>query len=603
MKKSIPISLIICLLYVEALTGQNLFVKRLWANLGSGNAYIQEARKIIRTPDNNFLVAGYMVRSSTSLERDGLVMKISPSGNVIWARRYGGTTSNTSSNWEEFYDVAYVGGYYYCVGYTRSVIPGASTTSSNVLANIFLVKITTVGNIVWAKSIGNPLVDTTGTNGNDIGLRVIASSQGGVMVVARINSGSATNQNSAVLWVDSDAKTHWAYQYDWPGNASGNELTYGICKDGALTYVVGGWLETFGSISGGLLYKIDQNGGLIWDQNTTCSPSTAFESQYFGFFNNRNKKIYTTDFYTESNSTIREINVCTNLSEDGNVPPSGSIPQVKRFHYGTAGSSNNNNNRAYIFPVGDGQHEFVLAAYNLATPSLNTTRYATVISANTDLAYQWSKKVGVLNANNQINDMITCDGDHRDLIGVGTVSWSTGLKDILITRINYSDTVQTCEVVDDINNSNLSATNTPLSLQRINLKTSGCGSYCWVNDETIGSVFVQSVGIDSTTDCTDNTFSQQSQLSYISANECDGDNCLKNLSFSFAKTPKEVYFEMTDAKGDYVYQRFFGNKSQLVQGYKFADMTLANGDYIWEIQAVYDDVQGIERKMGQFKIE
>lgn len=60
---------------------------------------------------------------------------------------------------------------------------------------------------------------------------------------------------------------------------------------------------------------------------------------------------------------------------------------------------------------------------------------------------------------------------------------------------------------------------------------------------------------------------------------------------------------MTDAKGDYVYQRFFGNKSQLVQGYKFADMTLANGDYIWEIQAVYDDVQGIERKMGQFKIE
>jgi hypothetical protein len=223
-----------------------------------------------------------------------------------------------------------------------------------VLANIFLVKIAQNGQIIWAKSIGNPAVGNSGTVGNDVGLRISAASQGGVMIVGRLNSGSSTNQNNAVIWVDANAKTKWAYQYNWPNNASANELTFGIWRDGPLSYVTGGWIETFSGISGGLLYKINQQGDLVWDQNTTCNPSTAFESQYFGYYNFKNKKIYTTDFYTQVNSSIREINVCTNLAETGNVPPSGTIPQVKRFHYGLPGSSTNNNNRSYIFPVGSG---------------------------------------------------------------------------------------------------------------------------------------------------------------------------------------------------------------------------------------------------------
>lgn len=356
--------LLLFFIITNTLNGQNLFTKRL--NQSATTNTLQEARRIIRTPDNNFLVVGYLASTPSSLDRDALVIKMDADGTVIWAKRYGG------SNWEEFNDVVQMGNYYYCLGYTRTWVNGVYLSSgTNVLADVFLVKLKLDGSVVWAKNMGKPANGVSATDGNDIGQRIVASSQGGVILTVRINSGASTNQNNGIISVDSDGKVLWAYQYNMPNSNSINELTVGIWKDGAESYITGGWIGPASTgFNGGISFKVNQKGDLIWAKNTRCTPG-AFESQYYGYYNHNTGKVYTTDFYNQVSGNIREPQVCVNMASTGNAPPSGSVPQAKRFHYGSAGSSGNNF-RANIFPVGDGYQEFILAAYDLNSITLNT---------------------------------------------------------------------------------------------------------------------------------------------------------------------------------------------------------------------------------------
>lgn len=212
------IPLLILLTYCFKIGAQSYYT----ASYGT-NATTEEARRIIPTPDGNYLVVGYSTPRLDSLNREGLAMKITPSGGLIWAKLYGGV------KWEEFYDVVYTGGHYYCVGYTRTwVNDDPTSTPTDVRADIFLIKIKTDGTLVWAKNLGSPTTSTSATIGNDVGLRLIAAPLGGVIVVARINSGAGSDQNNGLIWVDANAKSHWAYQYDLAGNPGANELTQGI---------------------------------------------------------------------------------------------------------------------------------------------------------------------------------------------------------------------------------------------------------------------------------------------------------------------------------------------------------------------------------------
>ncbi|MEZ4939324.1 MAG: hypothetical protein R3D58_00560 [Saprospiraceae bacterium] len=572
-------------------SAQNLYVKKL-----NDTTHMAEARRIIRTPDSNFLVVGY-VGVFGSTDREGLVFKMDDEGNVLWAKSYGGQYN------EEFYDVVYIGGYYYCVGYTRTW-ENEPSSSGGLRGDIFLVKLNLDGTLVWAKNMGSTSTGSMGTIGNEIGLRLTSAAQGGVVVLARINSGSNTNQNNGLIWVTPDAKVQWAYQYDYSTVSYSNELTYGIWKDGNQNYVAGGWIDTFGAYKGGFMIKVNQNGELIWNQQTNCSPGT-FESQYFGYYNHANGKIYSTDHYNKSSSSIRESIVITNQSDTGEVPPSGSIPQVNTFHYGTSGSSGNNY-RDYIFPVGDGYEEFILAAYHLNAPSFEVTRRATLISVDTALGLQWSKQVGYMYANNQIHDMITCNSEYQDLIGVGTVAWaSPANREILLVRINHDqDTSLTCELPDNINNTTISATATELNIQRIDLNTGGCGSNCWADNDTIGNVSVNDVTLSTIVECSETTeIEEVQQLNNITPLECATKDCQKDLAFDFSKQPAEVYFEITNITGDFVIERFYGNVDKLADGFKFDKMGIEKGDYIWQIEAVYPDEKGVERKIGMFKVE
>ena len=623
---------------ISTAEGQTLFTKRIYKDTN----LIQEAKRIIRTPDNKFLVVGYISSSLTSLDRDALVFKIDAAGVVSWAKRYGGI------NWEEFSDVVQIGSFYYCVGYTRSFCHGKYLVAGvNVTADVFLVKLKLDGTLVWAKNMGKQGNGTSITDGNDIGQRIVGSGQGGVVISIRPNSGAATGQNGGLISIDAVGKTKWAYQYDITSNPSVNELTAGLWKEGTDNYITGGWLgPTSTGFNGGLLYKVNQLGALVWNKNTRCGPG-IFESQYYGFYNHNTKKIYTTDFYNQTVSTTREVQVCTNLASNGNVP-GGVVPRAKRFHFGLPNSAGNNL-RATIYPVGDVYQQFILASYDLSALALNTTKYVNLISVDKDLNFQWTKNVGATHPSstigyiNQVNDIVTCDGTNQSLLAVGTVNKLTGgnsYKEILITRVTSSGTLNGCDRTNSMNNDTLGETATTLAgLQRVDLNAS-CGASCWSDNALISndSITVTSVTFTGYTSCTAPGFTgsdpnaslvaSDNNVSVITGSEPNASpaghngtdqaempftapnnilptifNGLIDLGFVFLKTPKEVYFELTDVTGTFVYERFFGNMNRLQDGFKFASMNLLKGQYIWEIEAVYADETGIERKSGSFKMQ
>lgn len=548
----------------------------------------EEGRRIIRTPDSNLLIVGYT--HTNDMGREGLALKITPGGIGIWAKTYGG------ENWEEFYDVVYAGGYYYCVGYTRTWVNGSFGTP-NLNADVFLVKLNLDGSLVWAKNMGRPSAGSSATDGNDVGLRIVSAAQGGVVLVARINHGATSGQNNALIWVDANAKVKWANHYDWVGYGSVNEITFGLWKDKNQDYITGGLLQTY-AFNDGLLMKVSQNGNLIWGQRTNCVPG-ILESQYTGYYNHGNEKIYTADFYNRSNEAVNEVVVMTNLSETGDVPSPGANPRAVTLHYDTSGSPLNNY-RSLIFPVGDGYDEFVLAINDQsgASPSM-----ATLVGMDTDLNYQWSERIGAPDAPNQIADMVTCFETSPNLIFTGTTGTGSA-KDILIGWAPNT-TYGNCVTTDNIDTTYIGITNTALSIDVVSLNTPGCGSSCWAGNDTIGNVSVNNYGGAWWAGCyaspPDTT--ETESLNFIEPLPCNDPGCLTNLAFNFTQQPELVYFEITDFTGNFVYERFYGQAAKLASGFNFDSLGYKKGWYKWELSATYPDKTGVELKNGTFKVE
>ncbi|MDX2280218.1 MAG: hypothetical protein NW218_11565 [Saprospiraceae bacterium] len=592
-------SLLFSLFYLQA-GAQVVFMK----TLGTSTTSLEEARKIIRTPDGNYLVVGYIADDANSLNRDALVFKVSSNGVILWEKKYGG------ANWEEFYDVVYQGGYYYCVGYTRTWVKGTNGSPNNLNADVFLVKLGLDGTIAWAKNMGRPSNGTSATDGNDIGLSLTGAAQGGVVIGLRINSGNNTNQNTGMLWVDANGRTKWAYQFDTPNNSVANELTYGIWQDANRNFITGGYYNDF-ITSSSLMYKVNDAGTLLWSRKNKANLGAAgvFDSQYFGFYSNKTGKIYSTDFFNQTTSSIREAQVMTNKSSDGTVPPNGTIPKARRFYYGSPNNANDNY-RGIVMPTGDGQDEFILTFYSLNAAN-GTTRYATVVSMTTDLVVQWSRQIGFANLNNQINSIVTCEGNSKDLVAVGTVTNTSGNKDILLVRFPSSPaTSASCALTDNSGNDTLGITSAAYALSRINLNTTNC-SPCWADNKTISGVTVTTTSLSETSTCTTPPPMLPAEYNYIDPLACPDAGCAENLKISINQQPQELYFEITDLTGDYVYERLYATdkqsienvKQKLASGYTFAEMGLKKGTYVWEVEAIYEGLKGMERKTGEITMQ
>ncbi|HYF02924.1 MAG TPA: SBBP repeat-containing protein [Patescibacteria group bacterium] len=112
------------------------------------------------------------------VEPDIFVSKLDPNGNFVWAKRMGGMYKNwgTSIAVDDFQNVYTIGRFDSTADFNPG--PGEFSMTSNGSEDIFITKLDSSGDFVWAKQIGGPLVD----QGNGLAI----DTEGNLIVIGNI---------------------------------------------------------------------------------------------------------------------------------------------------------------------------------------------------------------------------------------------------------------------------------------------------------------------------------------------------------------------------------------------------------------------------------
>lgn len=140
-----------------------------------------------QTDDGGYIIGGTV----WSENADVYLIKTDAWGDTIWSRTIG------SPLYEEAYDVAVTpdGGY---------IITGISGIYHGVSNDIYIVKISTAGYLVWERSYGGP--------GFDCGYSVVALSSGGYLVAGSVQD-SAQHYRACLLRLNESGDSLWSRTY------------------------------------------------------------------------------------------------------------------------------------------------------------------------------------------------------------------------------------------------------------------------------------------------------------------------------------------------------------------------------------------------------
>ena len=215
----------------------------------------------------------------SSGSNDAFVVKLDPSGALVWARQFGAASGDVS------YSVTVdAGGNVYTVGSfqgTTDFDPGAGTSNlvSAGLNDVFVVKLDSAGDLVWAKSAGSASADV-GYNVHVDGSGNVYSS-GFFQSTADFDPGAGTSSLTSTglydtfAWkLSSSGSLVWAK--GWGG--TGNEYAAGAALDSSGNYYTTGYFESVSDFDPGagtasitpfggtdaFISKIDANGNLVW---------------------------------------------------------------------------------------------------------------------------------------------------------------------------------------------------------------------------------------------------------------------------------------------------------------------------------------------------
>ncbi|WP_455756202.1 hypothetical protein [Sulfurimonas sp.] len=154
---------------------------RVWHN-AYGFRYDEVANQIINTSDGGFILVG-TTESDIQNQKDVFVVKIDANGNRQWKRHYG------TKEHEEGNGIVEVADGYVIAGYTKY------TSSYN--SDVYLLKITKAGNIVWNRRYGGEKDDAA---------LAIAKVRDGFMITGYTTSAETYSKDMYLIRVDNDGR-------------------------------------------------------------------------------------------------------------------------------------------------------------------------------------------------------------------------------------------------------------------------------------------------------------------------------------------------------------------------------------------------------------
>jgi hypothetical protein len=250
----------------------------LWAKKAGGTSD-DHGQGIGVDASGNSYITGYFQGTatfgSTNLTSNGgydiFVAKLDSSGNWLWAKNAGGTGS------DECYGIAVddSGNSYVTGCFQGSAIFGSTTLTSNGSYDIFIAKLDSSGNWLWAKNAGGPNYDS--------GCGIAFDTSGNSYVTGTFYSSADFGSTTLTSYGDYDifiAKLDSSGNWFWAKNAGGTnvDIGYGIAVDTSGNSYVIGYFESgiviFGPttylISSGysdlFIAKLDSSGYCLWAQ-------------------------------------------------------------------------------------------------------------------------------------------------------------------------------------------------------------------------------------------------------------------------------------------------------------------------------------------------
>src|ERR1022692_4879088 len=214
MKKNLQFLIMLTIICLSATTIKAQSPDWLWAEKAAGVAD-EQGNSIAVDSSGNSYVTGYfnsttITFGSTTLTTAGgydiFIAKYNANGNVVWAKRAGGSGD------EGGYGIAVDGsGNSYVTGYfNSSSITFDTITLTGAGGNdMFIAKYDSSGNVMWAKSAG-------GSN-NDIGNGIAVNSSGISYITGNFTSSSITFGSTTLTNASNDTSDIFIAKYDANG--------------------------------------------------------------------------------------------------------------------------------------------------------------------------------------------------------------------------------------------------------------------------------------------------------------------------------------------------------------------------------------------------
>ena len=138
---------------------------------GYGGTAIEYANSVQQTSDGGFIVAGF-TRSFGAGQSDAWLLRLDPSGNIIWEKTYGGTGQDVANSVQQTSD----GGF---------IVAGGTNSFGNG-SNAWVLRLNSSGGIVWQRAYGG-----TGSFGGDSAQVARQTSDGGFILVGPRNDSAS----------------------------------------------------------------------------------------------------------------------------------------------------------------------------------------------------------------------------------------------------------------------------------------------------------------------------------------------------------------------------------------------------------------------------
>ena len=226
-----------------------------WARIygGDGEDY---ARAVLESPDKGFIAIGSTNSSGSGY--DVYIFKVDSSGYPVWSKTYGGDGDDY--------------GYAFCATSNKYLIVGSTDSYGQGMRDIFLIMIDQNGDTIWTKTYGDSL--------DEIGYSIVLAGDGGFLICGTTNSSSAGGYDVLVMKLDSLGGIVWSKTYGGPFDDRG--FCIDATNDNGC--IIAGSTYSFGNGGSDVyVIKIDSLGNEEWmglygvnlDESGFCVKQTA----------------------------------------------------------------------------------------------------------------------------------------------------------------------------------------------------------------------------------------------------------------------------------------------------------------------------------------